>query len=74
MASPQLDGMGTTLVAVRAINSSKLQVASVGDSRIYLLSNGNFSLLTQDQTWVAEVGARLAFARRRCGATRCATF
>jgi len=59
VASPQLDGMGTTLVAARAINSSKLQVASVGDSRIYLLSNGNFSLLTQDQTWVAEVGSRL---------------
>ncbi len=58
-ASPQLDGMGTTLVAARAIDSTKLQVASVGDSRIYLLSNGNFSLLTQDQTWVAEVGARL---------------
>lgn len=59
VTSPQLDGMGTTLVAARAVNSSNLQVASVGDSRAYLLSNGDFSLLTKDQTWVAEVGSRL---------------
>jgi PPM family protein phosphatase len=62
VSNPQLDGMGTTLVAARAVNSSKLQVASVGDSRAYLLSNGTFSLLTQDQTWVAEVGSRLGLS------------
>jgi PPM family protein phosphatase len=31
----------------------------VGDSRAYLLSRKQLSLITQDQTWVAEVGSRL---------------
>ena len=57
--SPELEGMGTTLLAARAINGNRLQVGSVGDSRAYLLSGGELSLITQDQTWVAEVGSRL---------------
>jgi len=60
--SPDLDGMGTTLVAVRSLNGTRVEVASVGDSRAYLLSGGEFSLLTQDQTWVAEVGSRLGLS------------
>lgn len=61
-SSPQLDGMGTTLLVVRAAQDGKLQIASVGDSRAYLSSNGEFSLITQDQTWVAEVGSRLGLS------------
>jgi len=34
----------------------------MGDSRAYLCSNGTLSLLTEDQTWVAEVGARLGLS------------
>lgn len=60
--SPDLDGMGTTLVAVRSLGGNKLQVASVGDSRAYLLSDHQLTLLTQDQTWVAEVGSRLGLS------------
>ena len=55
----ELAGMGTTLVVARDIGESRLQIGSVGDSRAYLSSNGVLSALTQDQTWVAEVGARL---------------
>jgi PPM family protein phosphatase len=58
-SSPQLDGMGTTLIVARAGQDGNLQVASVGDSRAYMFSNHEFSLITQDQTWVAEVGSRL---------------
>ena len=38
------------------------EISSVGDSRAYLCSNGTLSLLTQDQTWVAEAGARLGLS------------
>ncbi len=57
--NPELEGMGTTLLVARELGEDKLQVASVGDSRAYLLSKEGLSLITKDQTWVAEVGARL---------------
>lgn len=57
--NPDLEGMGTTLLVARDLGDNKLQVASVGDSRAYLLSKEGLALITQDQTWVAEVGARL---------------
>lgn len=60
--SPDLDGMGTTLVVARGLNGARVEVASVGDSRAYLLSGGELSLLTEDQTWVAEVGSRLGLS------------
>jgi protein phosphatase len=55
----ELTGMGTTLLVARDIGEARLQIGSVGDSRAYLSSQGVLSTLTQDQTWVAEVGARL---------------
>ena len=58
----ELAGMGTTLVVARDIGEARLQIGSVGDSRAYLYSRGELSLLTQDQTWVAEVGARLGLS------------
>jgi protein phosphatase len=60
--SPDLDGMGTTMVVARGLNGARVEVASVGDSRAYLLSGGELSLLTEDQTWVAEVGTRLGLS------------
>ena len=63
--NPDLEGMGTTLLVARAtrkIGEERLHISSVGDSRAYLCSNGTLSLLTQDQTWVAEVGARLGLS------------
>jgi serine/threonine protein phosphatase PrpC len=57
--NPDFEGMGTTLLAVRTLGDSQVQVSSVGDSRAYLAGRGEFSLVTKDQTWVAEVGPRL---------------
>ncbi len=56
---PELDGMGTTLLAARAIGDSRLEIGSVGDSRAYFCSHGELSRVTEDQTWVAEVGSRI---------------
>ena len=57
-ADPALEGMGTTMVAVLAKNG-ELWIASVGDSRAYLFDHGELHAITQDQTWVNEVGRRL---------------
>jgi PPM family protein phosphatase len=55
---PELEGMGTTLVA--ALESGpELLIASVGDSRVYVYGGGQLTTVTEDQTWVNEVGRRL---------------
>lgn len=53
-----LEGMGTTLVAALEI-AEELSIASVGDSRAYLLDDNGFRAITEDQTWVNEVGRPL---------------
>jgi serine/threonine protein phosphatase PrpC len=53
-----LEGMGTTLVAALE-TSDGLSIASVGDSRAYLLDDRGFRAITDDQTWVNEVGRPL---------------
>jgi protein phosphatase len=53
-----LDGMGTTLVVALEIDEG-LSIASVGDSRAYLLDSHGFRAITDDQTWVNEVGRPL---------------
>jgi protein phosphatase len=55
---PQLEGMGTTLVAALEAGDD-LAIASVGDSRAYLLDDAGFRAVTEDQTWVHEVGRPL---------------
>jgi protein phosphatase len=57
-ADPNLEGMGTTLIAAMETDTG-LIVASVGDSRAYESENGALKLITEDQTWVNEVGRRL---------------
>lgn len=59
---PDLEGMGTTLVAARMVNNLHMQLASVGDSRAYCLSTGGLTTLTKDHTWVTEVGSRLGLS------------
>jgi serine/threonine protein phosphatase PrpC len=57
-ADPNLEGMGTTLIAAMESNDG-LIVASVGDSRVYVYEKDKLMLITEDQTWVNEVGRRL---------------
>jgi len=56
--NPEMEGMGTTLVAA-VENNGDLLIASVGDSRVYTFENGTLNTVTDDQTWVNEVGRRL---------------
>lgn len=56
--NPELEGMGTTLV-VALEAEDHLDIASVGDSRAYLLDDDGFRAITDDQTWVNEVGRPL---------------
>ena len=60
--NPQLEGMGTTLLVARKRDESSFEIGSVGDSRAYMISRGCLSLVTEDQTWVAEVGSRLGLS------------
>jgi protein phosphatase len=57
-ADPNLEGMGTTLIAAMETDAG-LVVASVGDSRAYETESDKLKLITEDQTWVNEVGRRL---------------
>lgn len=53
-----LEGMGTTLVAALE-RGEELLISSVGDSRAYVYEDGRLIVLTEDQTWVHEVGRKL---------------
>jgi PPM family protein phosphatase len=57
-SNPELEGMGTTLVAALE-SGSELLIASVGDSRVYRYNGHELTGITEDQTWVNEVGRRL---------------
>lgn len=63
-ADPSLEGMGTTLVGVMLLGS-QAALASVGDSRIYVFNGGALTQLTEDQTWINEVGRRLGVPEDR---------
>lgn len=52
-ADENLKGMGSTCAVAWAIGD-KLYIASVGDSRIYLIRGGRIQQLTVDHTWVQE--------------------
>lgn len=45
------NGMGSTMVAV-LISGNRMMVANIGDSRAYMLKDGNLIQLTKDQTYV----------------------
>jgi len=53
-----LEGMGTTLVAA-LVSGPEILIASVGDSRAYVYQSNELIVVTEDQTWVHEVGRRL---------------
>lgn len=58
LENSRLEGMGTTLVA--AVESEdQLLIASVGDSRAYSFSDGTLTQVTEDQSWINDIGRRL---------------
>ncbi|HEX7322103.1 MAG TPA: protein phosphatase 2C domain-containing protein [Mycobacterium sp.] len=50
-SNPDLEGMGTTLTAI-LFAGNRLGLAHVGDSRGYLLRNGELTQITRDDTFV----------------------
>ena len=56
---PMLDGMGTTIVAALETGPNDVAIASVGDSRAYVFEGKKLRAITEDQTWVQEVGRPL---------------
>jgi len=52
-STPDQKGMGATCACILVIGD-KLHIATVGDSRIYLLREGRIQQLTTDHTWVQE--------------------
>lgn len=52
---PSLTGMGTTLTLGWFDESGMLDLAHIGDSRAYLMRDGELSQLTTDHTLVAEL-------------------
>lgn len=55
--APEFAGMGTTVAAV-IVSGERLSMASVGDSRVYLMREGALEQLTTDDTWISAVGTR----------------
>jgi protein phosphatase len=53
--APEYAGMGSTIAAV-IVSGKTVNVANVGDTRVYLLRNGDLRQLTIDDTWINAVG------------------
>lgn len=54
LADSELQGMGTTLTALRVHEQDGCVIAHVGDSRAYRWRGDTLEQLTRDQTWVQE--------------------
>lgn len=54
IARPDYNGMGTTLTAMLKTNGH-VKIVHIGDSRAYLLRDGNLTLLTDDHTFVGQL-------------------
>lgn len=57
-SDPAFHGMGTTLTAAWRVGQ-ELLLANVGDSRAYVYQGSQLHIITEDQTWVNEVGRKL---------------
>ena len=57
-SDPTMEGMGTTLVAALETEDG-ISIASVGDSRAYIMDERGLRVITQDQTWINDVGRPL---------------
>ena len=50
-----LRGMGTTVVAATCLGDRSLEVANVGDSRLYIVNNDKIEQITRDHSLVEEM-------------------
>ncbi len=57
-ANADFEGMATTVTAL-LLDPPTGYVASVGDSRLYLVRDGELSRLTKDDSWVADIAKTL---------------
>ena len=57
-ANSDFEGMATTVTAL-LLDPPEACVASVGDSRLYLVRDGELSRLTKDDSWVADIAKTL---------------
>ena len=60
--SPELEGMGTTVVAA-SCGEGCLFVANVGDSRLYVVNHLRIRQITRDHSWVEEMVRRGGLGR-----------
>jgi protein phosphatase len=67
LAKPETRGMGTTLTAVVVFDDGSFRLGHIGDSRCYVLREGELQQVSHDHTWVqrevdegrlTDVGAR----------------
>ena len=67
LAKPETRGMGTTLTAVVVFDDGSFRLGHIGDSRCYVLREGELQQVSRDHTWVqrevdegrlTDVGAR----------------
>lgn len=67
LAKPETRGMGTTLTALVLCDDGSFRLGHIGDSRCYVLRDGELRQLSRDHTWVqrevdegrlSDVGAR----------------
>lgn len=52
LAKPETRGMGTTLTALVLFEEGSFRVGHIGDSRCYVLRDGELTQLSRDHTWV----------------------
>lgn len=60
-SNSQYAGMGTTIVAV-LLKQGKAYAANVGDSRLYRMRGGALECVTNDHSWVNEVGRNIGLS------------
>jgi serine/threonine protein phosphatase PrpC len=51
-ANPETEGMGTTVTAMVICTDGTYRMGHIGDSRAYLLRDGQLAQLSKDHTWV----------------------
>ncbi|HEU4884622.1 MAG TPA: PP2C family serine/threonine-protein phosphatase [Longimicrobium sp.] len=51
-ANPETEGMGTTVTAIVVCTDGTYRMGHIGDSRAYLLRDGQLAQISKDHTWV----------------------